>query len=141
MTTNVTGATSSDSDVPATARSFDALEQQLLELRRSLGIDEGPRAVRAAPVSAPVPAPAPAPAPAHVPEPEAEAVFDAELDAEPVPAPPALAAEAPATVAPVRVRVAAPERPRRGLGADLVLLAGAWAGLIVLVVFVLDRAS
>ena len=34
-----------------------------------------------------------------------------------------------------------PAAGRRGLGADLFLLAGAWAGLILLVVLVLDRAS
>jgi len=133
MTKRVSGASSSDSDVPATARSFDAIEQQLLELRRSLGMDEGSRARPTTPVATPVHVPesppAPAPVPVRTPLPEPESPAEPQPDVEPEPA------------APSGARVGPLERHRRGLGADLVLLAGAWAGLIVLVAFVLDRAS
>jgi hypothetical protein len=114
------------------------LEEQLRELRRSLGVDDGPAQVRARPVPVAVAAPVAAPV-AAAPEPVLESVpdpvFDPVLDAapEPVSEPaPQISSRGPARL---------PAAGRRGLGADLFLLAGAWAGLILLVVFVLGRSS
>jgi len=110
------------------------LEEQLRELRRSLGVDDGPAQVRARPVPVAVAAPVAA-APEPVLEPVPDPVFDPVLDA----APETVSEPAPqiSSRGPARL----PAAGRRGLGADLFLLAGAWAGLILLVVFVLGRSS
>jgi hypothetical protein len=146
------------SDVPSTPRSFEALEEQLRELRRSLGMEDGPAQVRSRPVPAAVQAPValvPQPVLDPVLDPELDPELDPVLDAEPVPElepepEPELEPEPepePELIWEQAQQVSSsgpatlPAAGRRGLGADLFLLAGAWAGLILLVVFVLDRAS
>jgi len=138
------------SDVPSTPRSFEALEEQLRELRRSLGMEDGPAQVRSRPVPAAVQAPValvPQPVLDPVLDPELDSELDPVLDAEPVPELEPEPEPEPELIWEQAQQVSSsgpatlPAAGRRGLGADLFLLAGAWAGLILLVVFVLDRAS
>jgi len=143
MTNSTPSPTGSGSPAPAVVRSFDELEQQLRDLRRSLGMDASPEpsmpvATDAATVTTPAPAPAPGPAPAPAPGPEDD---DAHRDDDGLATRTIRSEEEPAAVPQARSSVAPIERPRRGLGMDLVLLAGAWAGLIGLVVRLLGQAS
>lgn len=125
----------------APARGFDELEQQLRDLRRALGEDVGldpePRTVLEQPSAPTVATHA---APEAGPEGEGPEVsrevsdqqYDLLLDDSP---------EYSDEQSSEQSSEQSYERPSRGVGLDLVLLAGAWAGLIVLVVVVLGRAS
>jgi len=116
-TVNAEGARP-ESAAASAARGFDALASQLEQLRSTLDL-------RAAP------GPAPVVTLDQVTE-DFDVVLDATLDVtpdvEPSPSPKLRAATA------ATATTATSMRSRRGLGLDLVLLAGAWAGLIVLVV-------
>jgi len=113
-------------------RAFDALERQLAELRRSLGDS-----------TLPVLAPEPEPEPVGDLQGTVEEPLDPAFDEVSAAAPPSAVASTtvlPETVAPEATVLAAP-RGRGPFPWDLLALAGAWAGLIVLVVTVLERAG
>lgn len=140
--TDPTNSRQGDGATPVAAiRGFDELEQQLRDLRRALGEEVGPdpepRKVLEQPSAPTVATHA---GPEAGPEGEGPEVsrevpdqqYDLLLDD---------FREYSDEQSSEQSSEQSYERPSRGVGLDLVLLAGAWAGLIVLVVVVLGRAS
>jgi len=115
----------------ARAHGFDALEERLRDLRRSVGAAADGSASH-------TPAHTPAPRASHRPEPAAPAPAPAAAPG--TSAAPATSAAQPAPVAP-GARPAAGARPRRGFGWDLALVGAGWVGLVVLLALALSRAS
>jgi hypothetical protein len=132
--TDPTSSRQGDRATPVAAvRGFDELEQQLRDLRRALGEEVGPAPESRTVSRTALEQPSASSVAAHV-EPEGEAP---EASRQVSDQPHDFLLNDSRAHSHQRVY----ERPSRGVGLDLVLLAGAWAGLIVLVVVVLGRAS